>query len=108
MTQFNHVIFSAIRGVQYNGRGSLTGQAIQFTANTTLRASQGRRTGIPAVVVVITDGMLSCKYYMHTRIYTGSTHYSPGIQQSTLLWAVIPLLSDAGAKWVSNMIYTSL
>ncbi|CAK8671827.1 unnamed protein product [Clavelina lepadiformis] len=49
-------VLAAIDEIPYRGRGTMTGQAIAFTAETKFSEAMGRRPGVPAVALVITDG----------------------------------------------------
>ena len=47
---------SAIGSTAYSGGGTLTGKALWHAATQSLSTSSGRRPGVPAVIVVVTDG----------------------------------------------------
>jgi len=46
----------AVDAMPYKGSGTKTGQALNYVADTILKADRGARKGVVKIVVTITDG----------------------------------------------------
>ena len=47
---------NAVDRIVYNGSGTLTGQALNYTLNNKFSAAEGRRPNVPMIVIVLTGG----------------------------------------------------
>ena len=47
---------NAVNEIVYDGVGTLTGQALNFTLNNKFSIDEGRRPNVPLIVIVLTDG----------------------------------------------------
>ena len=58
---------NAVDRIVYNGSGTLTGQALNYTLNNKFSVAEGRRPNVPLVVIVLTDGKLLLNWIiLHT------------------------------------------
>ena len=49
-------LIQAVRAIRYDGTGTRTGNALNFTRENKLSPEKGRRPDVPLMIVVLTDG----------------------------------------------------
>ena len=67
----------AIRNIPYNGRGTMTGQALKFVQDEMLTTAAGAREGVTKVILVVTDGKIKCslQYNYLTKYFPSKCSY---------------------------------